>query len=50
MKDFVYLVQGQAELVRNYFPLRQRADVDVLLLTYDREIDEAIFLPQSSWA
>jgi hypothetical protein len=30
--------------------LRQRTDVDVLLLTYDREIDEAIFLPQFSSA
>jgi hypothetical protein len=50
MKSFIYLVQGKAELVKNYLHLLDKPDADVIALTYDRPIEEAIFFPNSTWA
>jgi len=49
MKAFIYLVQGEAKYIRNYLILKKRKDVDALLLTYDQQIDDALFLPYSTW-
>ena len=52
MKKFIYLVQGQADRVRNYLHLAERKQSDALFLTYDRflEGEGSTFLPHSSWA
>ena len=52
MKKFIYLVQGQADLVRNYLHLAERKQSDALFLTYDRPLEDegSTFLPHSSWA
>jgi len=50
MKDFIYLVQGKSELIRNYFHLLGNPNSEVIFLTYDRPIEEAIFFPNSTWA
>ena len=52
MKDFIYLVQGQSDRVKNYLHLAARKQADALFLTYDRPLEgkKALFLPQSSWA
>jgi hypothetical protein len=50
MKDFIYLVQGKAELLSNYVHLLDRPKADVIFLTYDRPIDRGIFFPNSTWA
>ncbi|MFC1830899.1 hypothetical protein ACFL0S_02625 [Thermodesulfobacteriota bacterium] len=50
MKHFVYLVQGQAHLVRKYAGLASRKDADALFLTYDEPMDDAFFCPGSTWA
>lgn len=49
-KNILYLLQGQAENLEKYFCQLNRSDIDALYLTYDYEIDEAIFLPNSTWA
>ena len=43
MKNFIYLVQGKSDLVRNYFHLAERPETDAVFLTYDKEIENAIF-------
>lgn len=48
--NFVYLVQGQACRVRNFFHLGERENASALFLTYDERLPEAIFFPQSTWA
>jgi hypothetical protein len=58
MKDFIYLVQGKAELVKNYLHLSENRNADVIFLTYDQPIEavtkqaieESIFFPKSTWA
>lgn len=50
MKKIIYLIQGEAKLVQNFFELKDRSEADVLFLTYDEQIDEAIYLPKSTWA
>jgi len=50
MKDFIYLVQGKSELIRNYFHLLDNPNSEAIFLTYDRPIEEAIFFPNSTWA
>ena len=50
MTHFIYLVQGQAKLVRNYLHLNDRDNADAIFLTYDKPIEEAIFFPNSTWA
>ncbi|MEN8446392.1 MAG: glycosyltransferase family A protein [Cyanobacteria bacterium J06555_13] len=49
MSKVIYLIQGQAKHLKKFFPLTQRADIDVLFLTYDEKIDEAIYFPNSTW-
>lgn len=50
MKNFIYLVQGQSELVKNYLHLADRDSADAIFLTYDKPIEEALFFPNSTWA
>jgi hypothetical protein len=50
MKDFIYLAQGKAESIKNYFHLLDKPNADVIFLTYDQPIKEAIFFPKSTWA
>ena len=47
---FIYLVQGQADLVSEYFHLKDRSDCEAIYLTYDQELDGAIFRPNTTWA
>ena len=49
-KKFIYLVQGEADRVKNYLRLADRKQADVLFLTYDKPVGGGEFLPQSSWA
>ncbi len=50
MKRFIYLVQGEANLVKSFFHLADRADVEAIFMTYDREIEGAVFFPNSTWS
>ena len=50
MKDFVYLVQGESKLVKNYFRLKKRENADVLFLTYDEKLPGCLYFPDSTWA
>lgn len=50
MKKFIYLVQGRSDLVRNYLHLKERSDADVILLTYDEKIENALYCPNSTWS
>lgn len=50
MKNFIYLVQGQSDLVKNYLHLADRDNADAIFLTYDMPIKEALYLPKSSFA
>ncbi len=50
MKNIIYLVQGESELIKNFVNLKERKDVNTLLLTYDQPLDETIYLPNSTWA
>ena len=50
MKNFLYLVQGQSELVKNYLHLADRDNTDAIFLTYEKPIEEALFFPNSTWA
>ena len=48
-RKIIYLVQGQAKLVAEFLFLEKRSDVDAIFLTYDHEIDGALFRPGSTW-
>ena len=37
-KKFIYLVQGEADRVKNYLRLADRKQADVLFLTYDKPV------------
>ena len=51
MKNFIYLIQGKAELISsNFQEIKSRADADVIFLTYDKPSHGAIFFPNSTWA
>ena len=47
-KKFIYLVQGEADRVKNYLRLADRKQADALFLTYDKPVgggvSAAIFL------
>ena len=47
---FVYLVQGEANLVEPYMELGAQEHSDAIFLTYDEPLDGAIFYPHSTWA
>lgn len=49
-KMFIYLVQGQAKLVKNYVHLSNRTSSHLISLTYDEPLDGSIFFPNSTWA
>ena len=50
MKNFIYLVQGKSELVAKYTDLENRENADAIFLTYDEQIENAIYFPDSSWS
>ncbi len=50
MKNFIYLLQGEAELVKEFFYLSERDNTDAIFLTYDKAIENAIFFPDSTWS
>lgn len=50
MLKFIYLIQGQAERISNYFHLNTRANSKAYYLTYDKEVGGCIFFPKSTWA
>lgn len=50
MTPFIYLVQGQKELVGKCLELDERAHADAIFLTYDESLDGAIYYPDSTWA
>lgn len=50
MKNVIYLVQGESKLIKKFEQLKERKDVDTLLLTYDKQFKNAIYLPNSTWA
>jgi hypothetical protein len=50
VKNFIYLFQGQSDLIEKYMHLAGREDADAIFLTYDRPIAGAIFFPNSTWA
>lgn len=49
-KKFLYLVQGEAKLVRSYRDLGNRPHSDAVFLTFDEPLDGALFYPESTWA
>ncbi len=50
MKNLVYLVQGRSDLIKNYFHLADRESADAIFLTYDKQIDDAVYYPDSTWS
>lgn len=50
MKQFLYLVQGSDHLIKNYFHLKESKTADLLLLTYNKPLKGAFYLPDSTWA
>jgi len=44
------LIQGQAKYLEKFFALKDRSEIDVIFLTYDEQIDDAIYFPNSTWA
>jgi hypothetical protein len=50
MKDFLYLVQGSADNIKKYFHLKDRKNSDAIFMTYDKQIEQALFLPNSLWS
>lgn len=48
-KEFIYLIQGQRELVEGYLHLGERSRCDALFLTYDEPLDGAVYFPNSTW-
>ena len=49
-RPFIYLVQGQAERIREYLHLADRAQADAIFLTYDEPLAGATFFPDSTWS
>lgn len=47
---FLYLVQGQSKLVKEYFHLNRRKNAHAFFLTYDQRLEGAIYFPNSTWA
>lgn len=50
MKRFIYLVQGQADLIEKYLHLADRDSADAIFLTYDTPLTGTTFFPNSTWA
>jgi hypothetical protein len=50
MENFIYLIQGQADLVQSFFHLKDRDSSNAIFLTYDKKIDNALYFPNSTWA
>ena len=49
MKNFIYMVQGDAGRIGEYLHLRERPGADAVFLTYDQEREGCIFFPNSTW-
>ena len=49
-KNFVYLIQGESKNLGKYESLKKDINRDIIMLTYDEKIDDAIFFPNSTWA
>lgn len=47
-KNFIYLMQGQAQCIKKYLHLNSETS-DCIFLTFDEEIEDAIFFPNSTW-
>lgn len=43
-------MQGESKLVKNFLFLNDRDNADAIFLTYDKAIENAIFLPDSTWS
>lgn len=50
MKDFLYLFQGRSDLIEKYQFLSDRNNCDAIFITYDKQISNSIYLPNSTWA
>lgn len=49
MKEVLYLLHGQSELVQNHFHLNDFEIFDCIFSTYDKEIEGAYFFKDSTW-
>lgn len=49
-RPVIYLVQGEARLIRGFLHLADRPRADALFLTYDEPLDGATFFPDSTWS
>ena len=49
MKKIYYLVQGKADQYQARYSEMQDSGAEIIFLTWDKHIDEAIFLPNSTW-
>ena len=47
---YIYLIQGKAELVKVFFELQNRPSSRAIFLTYDQELNGAIYFPNSTWS
>ena len=47
---FLYLVQGEASRIADYFHLADRPSCHAYFLSYDHRVDGCIYLPDSTWA
>jgi len=47
---FLYLIQGEAELVKRYYHLQDRVHSRAIYLTYDKELAGALYRPNTTWA
>jgi hypothetical protein len=47
---FLYLIQGQVENIKQYYFLKNRPSSEALFLSYDFDVPNTIFLPNSTWA
>lgn len=50
MAKCIYLIQGQADLVKQNFIELHNLKKDVISLTYDEKLEGSIFFPNSTWA
>ena len=48
-KNFIYLIQGRAEEVPKLSALINTETADLITLTFDAELKDSYFLPNSTW-
>ncbi len=44
------MVQGESSLIANYQDLMENDNRDIIYLTFDQEVDNAIYFPDSTWS